>query len=112
MRDGYRILDTDAHQMEPPKIWRDFIDAEFADRAPHIGEIGHGNKGMVCEGEPLAKQDGSYPMHSEEFHAAAMQAMQRFERARADGFSAVDHPHPRHHAGHRADRGPPVHRHR
>ena len=87
MRDGYKILDTDAHQMEPPAIWRDYIDIEFADRAPHIDDIGHGQKGMVCEGEPLAKQDGSYPMHSEEFQAASRAAMQRFARAREQRFS-------------------------
>ena len=89
MLNGLKILDTDAHQMEPPSIWAEYIDTEFADRAPRVGDIGHGQKGMLCEGEPLAKQDGSYPMHSDEFLAAARKAMQRFERARNQGFNAA-----------------------
>jgi predicted TIM-barrel fold metal-dependent hydrolase len=89
MRNGYKVLDTDAHQMEPPSMWSEFIDQQFADRAPTVGDLGNGERGMLCEGEPLAKQDGSYPMHSKEFLAAARKAMLRFERARATGFSAA-----------------------
>ena len=33
MRNGYRVLDTDSHMMEPPSIWREYIDPSFADRA-------------------------------------------------------------------------------
>ncbi len=87
MRNDLRILDTDAHQMEPPSMWAEYIDPAFADRAPGIGDMGEGRKGMVCEGEPLAKQDGSYPMHSEEFLEASRRAMQRFERSRKQGFN-------------------------
>lgn len=89
MRDGLKILDTDAHQMEPAGMWAQYIDAEFADRAPVRGDLGNGEQGMLCEGEPLAKQDGSYPMHSEEFLAASRKAMERFARTRAEGFSAT-----------------------
>ncbi len=88
MRNGLKVLDTDGHQMEPPSMWKKYIDSEFADKAPCVGDIGHGEKGMTCEGEPLAKQDGSYPMHSEEFLAAARKAMERFDRARSQGFNA------------------------
>ena len=83
MRNGYKVLDTDAHQMEPPSMWAEYIDPAFADRAPGMDDMGGGRKGMMCEGEPLAKQDGSYPMHSKEFLEAAHKAMQRFERARS-----------------------------
>jgi predicted TIM-barrel fold metal-dependent hydrolase len=88
MRNGLRVLDTDAHQMEPPRMWAEYIDPAFADRAPKISDLGEGRKEMTCEGEPLAKQDGAYPMHSPEFKAAAMRAMQRFSRAREQRFSA------------------------
>ncbi len=87
MRNGFQVLDTDSHQMEPSSIWSDYIDANFADRAPTIGDIGHGRKGMVVEDEPIAKQDGSYPMHSKEFLEAAGRAMERFKRARDAGYS-------------------------
>ena len=87
MRNGFRVIDTDCHQMEPPSIWADYIDPKFADRAPRVGEIGHGRKGVVVEGEALTRQTGSYPMDSEEFIAATVRAMQRFERTRNAGFS-------------------------
>ena len=88
MRNGYRVIDTDSHQMEPPRIWADYIDPAFADRAPRIGDMGNGRPGMMAEGEPITKQDGSYPMHSEEFHEAAARGMEKHEQSRAEGFSA------------------------
>ena len=87
MRNGYRIIDTDSHQMEPPTMWADYIDPSYADRAPAVGEYGSGRKGVMVEGEPITKQDGSYPMDSKEFLEAAAEAMKRFERARSTGFS-------------------------
>ncbi len=89
MRDGCKVLDTDAHQMEPPSMWAEYIDARYADRAPTIGELDDGHKVMMCEGEPLAKQSGSYPMHSAEFQAASARAMERFQRSRSQGFNAA-----------------------
>ena len=44
MRNGYRIIDTDSHQMEPPNIWLDYIDVAFQQRAPRIAE-GPGDPG-------------------------------------------------------------------
>jgi predicted TIM-barrel fold metal-dependent hydrolase len=87
MRNGFKVLDTDAHQMEPPTIWADYIDDAFKDRAPAMGDMGGGRKGIMVEAEPITKQDGSYPMHSKEFLDAAARAMQRFERSRKQGFS-------------------------
>lgn len=86
MRNGFRVLDTDAHQMEPPSIWADYIDPNFADAAPRIGDIGNGRPGMMVEGEPITKQDGSYPMHSKEFQEAAARGMEKHEQSRAEGF--------------------------
>ena len=87
MRNGFRVLDTDAHQMEPPTIWSEYIDPVFADRAPRIGDMGNGRPGMMVEDEPITKQDGSYPMHSKEFQEAAARGMEKHEQARAEGFS-------------------------
>ena len=87
MRNGYRVLDTDCHQMEPAEIWAEYIDPEFADRAPTLEEMGNGRTSMVVENEPLAKQDGSYPMDAKEFLEATVRGMKRFERARATGFN-------------------------
>lgn len=88
MRGGYKILDTDSHQMEPQHIWREYIDSSFADRAPRVDDYGNGRRGMVVEGEPITRQDGSYPMNSKEFHEATVTAMKRFSKTRERNFSA------------------------
>jgi predicted TIM-barrel fold metal-dependent hydrolase len=88
MRNGYRVVDTDCHQMEPSTMWREWIDPRFADRAPVMGDYGNGRRGLLVEGEPITRQLGSYPMASPEFHAANARAMQRFARMRAAGFAA------------------------
>lgn len=88
MRNGFRVIDTDAHQMEPPRMWAEYIDTGFADRAPRIADMGNGRVGMCVEGSPITKQDGNYPMHSEEFLQAAARGMEKHERSRAAGFRA------------------------
>ena len=87
MRNGFRVLDTDAHQMEPPSIWRERIDPALADLAPRMGDLGNGRTGIMVEGEPITKQDGSYPMHSEEFLEAVVRGMEKHDQSRAEGFS-------------------------
>lgn len=89
MRNGFKVLDTDSHQMEPASIWRDYIDADFVDRAPVIGDFGNGKHGLMVENQPITRQSGSYPMDSQEFLAATAQAMKRFKETRAQGFSAA-----------------------
>lgn len=89
MRADFRVLDTDSHQMEPAHIWQEYIDSNFVDRAPKVGDYGNGRRGMIVEGEPITKQDGSYPMNSAEFHAATQKAMRRFAKTREAGFSNV-----------------------
>lgn len=88
MRNGFRVIDTDSHQMEPATIWQEYIEKDFKHRAPRVGEYPNGKKGLIVEDEPITKQDGSYPMDSEEFHIATRTAMQRFARTREAGFSA------------------------
>ena len=34
MKQGYRVVDADAHVIEPADLWERYIDAEFRDRAP------------------------------------------------------------------------------
>ena len=52
MRDGYRIVDTDCHQMENQAVWSDYIDAPFKGREPKPGEY-KGKKYFCVEGEPV-----------------------------------------------------------
>ena len=39
-KQGYKILDSDMHIMEPPDLWERYIDKKFAARAPR-GVISH-----------------------------------------------------------------------
>ena len=88
MRNGFKVLDTDSHQMEPPNIWTDYIDTQYRDKAPRIGDMCGRKQGMLLEDEAVTKQTGSYPMDSKEFHAASEKAMKRFKTTRDSGFSA------------------------
>ena len=86
MRNGFRVVDTDCHQMEPPAMWAEYIDPAFADQAPVPKDMGGGKVGMMVEGEPITKQDGNYPMDSEEFLEAVHEGMQKFQNSREQGF--------------------------
>ncbi len=86
MRDGYRILDSDCHQMEPGDIWQKYIDPRFRDRAPARREI-DGRSAMVVEGESLVSET-KYPFSTPDFLAAIARGMERFKRVRESGFGA------------------------
>jgi len=82
VRDGYRVIDTDAHQIEPPEIWLECIDPAFRDRAPRL-QAGR----LVVEGETLTSE-GKYPLTSPEFAAVSARAMERFKGSFESGFDA------------------------
>jgi hypothetical protein len=46
-----RIVDADAHMLEPPALWTGGSSGAFRDRAPHIEKDPSGRKGsfFVCE---------------------------------------------------------------
>jgi predicted TIM-barrel fold metal-dependent hydrolase len=45
MKDGYRIIDSDFHLVEPPDLWKRYLPAEYRDRAP-VGPGPHTRKAM------------------------------------------------------------------
>ena len=47
MRDGYKILDADCHQMEPPTLWEDHIDPAFRDRARPESRAWRGRRALL-----------------------------------------------------------------
>jgi predicted TIM-barrel fold metal-dependent hydrolase len=55
MRNGLRVLDADAHQMEPASMWAAFIAPEYRDRAPRVAEV-DGMRLVTIEGEPLVRR--------------------------------------------------------
>ena len=87
MRNGYRIVDTDCHQIEPAGMWMESIDPTFRERAPKLAEVGD-HRGIVVEGESITNEAGKYPMSPPEFRAAVARGMVRFKRAAQSGFDA------------------------
>lgn len=90
MRDGYKIIDTDCHQMEPLSMWSDYIDPAFRGREP--GYKSYDGRSLLCvEDEPVTppESEGKYPMHAPEFLQAVKNAMKRFERAKHAKFDAA-----------------------
>jgi predicted TIM-barrel fold metal-dependent hydrolase len=83
MREGFRIVDTDAHQIEPPEIWREYIEPAFRDRALRTE-----NGRLVVEGETLTSEK-KYPLTSPEFMKATERQMERFKGSFEAGFDAA-----------------------
>ena len=88
MRNGFKIVDTDTHHMEPTRIWEQYIESRFKAAAPRLGRTASGRTTMMIEGESLTAEEGKYPMAAPEFLAAADRAMQRFEKTKRAGYSA------------------------
>src|SRR5437667_9662654 len=57
MKDGFRIMDSDMHIVEPPELWDKYIDERFKDRAPRVaGNYVTGAFGLI-EGHMLPTVD-------------------------------------------------------
>ncbi|MGK7923861.1 MAG: amidohydrolase family protein [Spirulina sp.] len=48
MLKGYRIIDADSHVVEPPAMWKDYLDPEFRDFAP--------SSEMIIQGEDIVNK--------------------------------------------------------
>jgi len=57
-----RIIDADAHMLEPPALWMTGLEQRFRDRAPHIEKDLSGRKGsfFVCEDLPPLRVSGAF----------------------------------------------------
>jgi predicted TIM-barrel fold metal-dependent hydrolase len=54
MRDGLRVIDCDAHVMEPDSLWVNYIDKKYRDRAPRkIVDNGRIWGQLQVDGEPI-----------------------------------------------------------
>jgi predicted TIM-barrel fold metal-dependent hydrolase len=87
MRDGMKIVDTDCHQMEPAKMWAEYITPRYRSEAPAVREIAS-KRVMAVEDESLTSED-KYPFSTPDFLAAMARGMERFEATRKAGFSAT-----------------------
>jgi predicted TIM-barrel fold metal-dependent hydrolase len=89
MKDGFKIADVDAHQMEPEYVFEKYIDDKYRSQAPRMGIAPEsGRRTFLVEGEPFTREKGKYPMAAPGFLEAVKRAMKRFERAAKTGFSA------------------------
>ena len=89
MRDGFKIVDTDSHMMEPDDLWERHMEDAYKSQAPKMGQApGSGRRTFIVEGESFTREKGKYPMAAPAFLKAAQRAMDRFDRARKTGFSA------------------------
>ena len=89
MRDGFKIVDADAHMMEPEWMWERYTEDAYKSRAPKMAIIPESQRrGYMVEGESFVREKGKYPMAAPAFFAAVKKAMERFERAAKTGFSA------------------------
>jgi uncharacterized protein len=89
MREGFKIVDTDAHMMEPEWMWERYTEDAYKSRAPKMGIIAESQRrGFMVENESFVREKGKYPMAAPAFFAAVKKAMERFERAAKTGFSA------------------------
>src|ERR1700693_6111014 len=60
--DTLRIVDADAHMLEPPGLWTEGLKQRFRDRAPRIIKDPDGRKGLffVCEKLPPLRVSGAF----------------------------------------------------
>lgn len=89
MRNGFKVVDADTHLMEPPWLWEKYTEDRYRAAAPRIAAApDSGRRTFIVEGEAFTREKGKYPMAAPAFLKSVEKAMQRFERARKDGFSA------------------------
>jgi hypothetical protein len=89
MRNGFKIVDTDSHMMEPEWLWERHMEDAYKSQAPRMGQApGSGRRTFLVEGESFTREKGKYPMAAPAFLKAAQKAMDRFDKARQTGFSA------------------------
>src|SRR6202161_156388 len=88
MKDGFKIVDVDAHLMEPEWVFEKFLHKKSRSRAPKM-RVAAASVGrtFLVEAEPFTREKGKYPMAAPGFLKAVKKAMKRFERAAKLGFS-------------------------
>ena len=57
-----KIIDADAHMLEPPGLWTEGLNQRFRDRAPRIVKDPDGRKGLffICEQLPPLRVSGAF----------------------------------------------------
>ena len=64
MRNGFRVIDADAHFYEPPDIWDRYVEPAYHDRRPRVKRV-HGNVVLEYEGVPMHTGSNSHVLFSQ-----------------------------------------------
>jgi uncharacterized protein len=90
MRNGFKIVDTDAHMMEPEDMWERYIEDRYKSEAPRMQALAPGGfvRKTMVEGEPVQRETGKYPTAMDKRLAHIEKKMERFKRAKSAGFNA------------------------
>jgi predicted TIM-barrel fold metal-dependent hydrolase len=89
MLNGMKIVDADAHHMEPDDLWVKHIDPRFKAAAPVMGVSPSGKRTLMIEGEPAVREAGRYKSSSAEVGKKISAIMgSTFKRLAAANFSA------------------------
>jgi predicted TIM-barrel fold metal-dependent hydrolase len=84
VRDGLRILDADAHHMEPVSLWDEYLPAPLRERGPRVAEV-HGRRIQIIEGEPVVRhREYPWPDSSVPHRSHGMLTRVRLARAGAE----------------------------
>mgnify|MGYP001620051963 CR=1 FL=1 len=60
-KNGFRVMDSDLHVMEPPDLWQRYIDPAYADRAPVGGASRPRDTSVTVQGKTLPLGKPSSP---------------------------------------------------
>jgi len=91
MKQGYRIIDSDMHVIEPHDLWRDRLPARWRDRAPRLAKIPEtGSVTWHCEGRffpAFSDHPKRRSLNRARYHQGH-EKFRRYDEALARGFDA------------------------
>jgi predicted TIM-barrel fold metal-dependent hydrolase len=89
-KQGFRIMDSDMHVIEPPELWVERLPADQRERAPRIGRTPGGTFAWQCEGRyyPAFSDDPRRGVLNRARYDQAHPKFRRYDRARARGYDA------------------------
>lgn len=57
-----KVIDADGHVLEPPDLWREYLESKYRDRAIRMEKDGQGFEHLVIDGRPLVVSRGIGPL--------------------------------------------------
>ena len=95
-KNGFRVLDSDLHTMEPDGLWERYLDAPFKKFAPQF-RARHGDRAEPAhhpDRRPRARRDVQAPAHravGKDLHHRAFARSPHYAVAHARGYDAESH---------------------